>query len=280
LIVKRDRQNWLAASRRSAWGTLLILMLLLAMHCNRAGVLLAVNLGGVCYVAWSYSSRSVELLACRGKVRPELQKKIRTLTLPSIPSIVFYAIQGQLLILLMSAFGKSEGIAGIGALGRFGQVYTTLGQINPVLIEPYFARLPKAKVKMAFLAVLGSAVLLSCIFVGLSCIFPNVFLWVLGSKYAGISHELVLVFIAGGIAYVGSVMSSVNCARCFNFYSMNLLNVVGVLTVDALYIKLHSMNTLESVLHLGILSAIPPVVIVLLTFVYGMTRRSREGVEC
>lgn len=48
---------------------------------------------------------------------------------PLLPSTIFFAIQGQIGIFLITWFGKLQNIAEVGALGRIAQIFTMLARI-------------------------------------------------------------------------------------------------------------------------------------------------------
>ena len=93
-------------------------------------------------------------------------------------------------------------VASLGALSRFAQMFLLLAQMNPLLIEPYFAKLPRTSLKRNYVLVLAAAGSV-CVFVsGLAARFPELYLWVLGQKYNGLRFEILLVVLGSSIYYL------------------------------------------------------------------------------
>src|SRR5437763_10435914 len=99
--------------------------------------------------------------------------------------------------MLISVFGRTSGIASVGALTRLTQVFFLFSQMNYVLLEPYFAKLAVARLKGHYLSALVAAAGVGAGMTILARLWPGLFLWVLGPKYAHLNKEVELVMIAG-----------------------------------------------------------------------------------
>ena len=143
LILLRGRSDWYKGQMISSLGTLALLVLLWALH--RLGPFSAIllNVAGIVFVGIFYHYRARRLLGVRGSVTPAKRRAIVRLALPNVPQAVFYALQGQLALFLITYLGHTKGVASVGALARLGQLFAIFLQMNPLLTEPYFARLPK-----------------------------------------------------------------------------------------------------------------------------------------
>ena len=120
-----------------------------ATHMLNAFSAILLNVAGIVFIALSYFFRARQLLGVRGNPTREKCKAIIHPSLPSIPNVIFYAFQGQVSILLITFFGHTTAVASIGALRGLGQVFVLFSQMTPLLIEPYFASMPAAKLASA-----------------------------------------------------------------------------------------------------------------------------------
>jgi O-antigen/teichoic acid export membrane protein len=129
---------------------------------------------------------------------------------PLIPSAVYFAIQGQLAILILGYLQLDASTAALGALGRLGQIVGILTVANLYLVQPYFARIVEPsqfRVQLSrVLAVIGAVwilLILTVIFV------PGSWIWLLGSKYSYLLPDLPLAMLSILISITGSTMYSI-----------------------------------------------------------------------
>lgn len=269
LIVRRDRTVWYRAQMISSLGTLLLLGIVWAAHWLNAFSAILINVSGIVFLATMYFFRARQLLGVRGHSSREKRKEIVHLTLPSMPNVIFYALQGQIALLLITIFGHTTAVAGIGALSRLGQIFALLGQMNPLLIEPYFANLPRERLKRNYLSLLAIETALCVFTVIMAALFPEIFLWILGPKYSNLRFELLL-FIAGSSAsYLAGMLWIVHSSRRFVYWWNGIMVITSTLAVEILFIWKVDLSTMRAVLILNLCTALAGLVINLSTGVYG-----------
>jgi len=76
---------------------------------------------------WLYKRQSTELVIEPLTADPATNREVLDYIRPLIPSSIFFAFQGQIVIFLISWFGQARSIAEVGALGRIGQLFVMLG---------------------------------------------------------------------------------------------------------------------------------------------------------
>lgn len=276
LILRRDRSRWYRAKIIASFVSLILLGVFVACHCFNAFVAILISMTTQISVAMTYFLRSRQLLGVSGAPSKEKRTAIIQLTLPAVPSVVYYALQGQLSIMLITIFGRTAGVASVGALGRLGQIFSLLSQMNRILVEPYFAKLKKAQLKVNYLIAAMAAGCLGFGAVALARIFPGLFLWVLGPKYASLRVEVVLVMLIGAMGFVGGLISSINNSRRFIYYSFVLTDNILTLLVQAVFIWKVDLSTVKAVLWFGVASSLPTFIIGILTAFYGLARGGRR----
>ncbi|MGD0893167.1 MAG: hypothetical protein ABR923_16715 [Terracidiphilus sp.] len=281
LIVRRDRKRWYRAQMVSSLGTLALLLVFWAFHWLTGFSAILINVAGIISVALTYFLRARHLLGTRGVPSRQKRNAIVQLTLPSIPGVVFYALQGQISVLMITTFGRTAAVASVGALARLGQVFSLVAQMNPMLVEPYFAKLSRTQLKANYLIAIGVVGGIGIFAVGLAGFFPQLFLWVLGPKYYNLHFEVLQVMIGGAIGLVSGLFSSMNGSRRFNYYWQNLTTITLVLIVQATIIWKTDMSTVQGVLWLGIGSSAAALTSNILGAFYGFARGGRriEGLD-
>ena len=280
LLLLRDRTRYYRIQIVGCLGSLALLILCDRIHLLNIYTAIALNVAQITYYAIAYYRRATELLVVKGQSSHSKQKAIIRLSLPNLPSIVFYAVQGQISVLLITAFGKnSSSIAGIGALGRLGQLFVLFAQMNPVLIEPFFAKLSAARLKRLYGAGVICVVCFSFSVSALAFFSPEVFLWILGPKYQDLRVEVGLAILGSAIRFLNGFMWTVNSARRFVYWGNNLTIIIGTLTVQAFFLWKSDLSTVRGVLILNIVTAVVEMLSIGSGAIYGFWRgpQSIEG---
>lgn len=276
LLLRRDRKAWYRAQMVSSLGTLALLLAFWASGRLNEYAAILLNIAGIIYVGASYYLRSRKLLGLTGHSSPEKRKAIIHLALPNSPSTIYYALQAQISLMLITYFGHAAGVASVGALTRLSQIFTIFGQMNPVLIEPYFARLPRARLKRNYIGAIVSIGSMCLCLIGLARYFPGLFLWVLGPKYASLRFEVFLVITSGSISYVNGVMWVIHSSRRFVYWWNNMLTIATTITVQAIYLWKFDLSTVRAVLLFNISSAASFFFVCIICGIFGFTRGPRQ----
>ena len=276
LIVRRDRQYWYGVQMASSLGTLLLLLAFWYLHWLIALTAILINLAGMIYVSAAYFWRSRHLLGMKGISSSEKRKNIVHLAMPTIPNSIFYAFQGQITLIIITIFGHTTAIAGVGALSKLGQVFALLAPMGTILIGPYFAKLSAAQLKRHYLATL----LLLGVFAGLvvasAACFPAMFLWILGPKYSNLQTEVVLMLAASTIAFVVDILYLIHSSRRFVYWWNSVASTIITIATEVLFIWKFDLSTVRGVLILNLTTALGGLAVNVATGVYGFLRGPRE----
>ena len=256
LIIRRDRTRYYRTQIIGSLGSLIILVLLWSLHFVNIYVCVLLNVAQISFMAATYFRRSHELLGTRGNASIEQEKGIVKLALPNVPSVIFFSIQGQITLMLITFFGHNvSSVASIGALSRLGQIPALMSQINPILVEPYFAKLKAMRLRriyaLSLVAVTSTAAILSCA----AFLLPGAFLWVLGPSYHKLHVEVGLVMLSSSIWYIAGFLWTVNSSRRFVYWWNNLANIALTVVVQIAYIWSFDMSMMQNVLTLQVLTA-------------------------
>ncbi len=184
------------------------------------------------------------------EVRKEMFDYIR----PIMPGIIFAAFQGQIMVFIISIFGQTESIAEVGALSRIGQLYVILNMAGGVLIAPYIAKQKKEGLFSKYISILGLYLGLAFCVVVVAYIFPDLFLWIIGSKYYHLESELVLLLITFGLGMINGVMWNMNASRKWIYRWMPMVSISGILIIQVACILFIDLSTASKVLEFSIIT--------------------------
>jgi O-antigen/teichoic acid export membrane protein len=252
LILLRERSRWYRGQMVSSLGTLALLGIVWAMHGLSAFAAILINVAGIVYVGVYYAAQARSLLGLRGRPSQAKRSAIVRLALPNMPQSLFYAVQGQISLFLITLFGRTAGVASLGALGRLNAIYMIAAQMHPLIVEPYFAKLPRSQVRKSYGLVMSLTVLLAAAVTLAGYFYPEVFLWILGPQYSHLRFEVFLVLATASANFVGGALWCIHGARRFVYWWASALNIGGILVVQVLFIWKGNVSNLRTLLWLNL----------------------------
>lgn len=186
----------------------------------------------------------------------EDRKAISGIVKSQAPNAVFYCLQGQLTIWLISILGSTQNIAEIGALGRLGIIFSIIGAVMTSIVLPSFARCQGLSLlRRRYFQIIGGFFSFGLILIGVAAIFPGQLLWILGGKYGHLRNELFLMMMMTAFNSVVAAMWSLNSSRAWIKHSW--LNIPGVILTQIGLLLFLDISTLAGVLWFGIFSLVP-----------------------
>jgi O-antigen/teichoic acid export membrane protein len=279
LIVLRKRALWYRAQMVSSVGTLILLGLFWRVHFLGPFTAILLNVAGLVYVGIDYYWHARKFLGIVGRSTPSLKRAIVGLALPNIPQAIFYALQGQVSLFLITFFGHTQGVSSVGALARLGQIFVIFKQGNALFIEPYFAKLPKSRLRSNYTITLILTAAICLAVMQMTYFFPQVLLWVLGPQYSNLRFEVQLAVAASSISFFSSVMWCIHTARKFVYWWNVGLSIGLTLVVQILFITKADMSTVRGVLWLTVATNVTSLFINVLSGAYGFIKGPRETEE-
>jgi O-antigen/teichoic acid export membrane protein len=186
----------------------------------------------------------------------EDRKTILGIVKSQSPNAVFYCIQGQLSVWLVSILGSTENIAEIGALGRLGIMFSIIGAVMTSIVLPSFARRRRQdQLRGRYFQIVGAFCSFGLALVAFAGLFPDQLLWILGSKYGHLRGELFLMMVMTAFNSVVAAMWSLNSSRAWIKWSW--LNIPSVILTQIFLPLFLDISTLSGVLWFGIFSLVP-----------------------
>jgi|SRR6266516_253031 len=182
----------------------------------------------------------------------EITERVKQL----LPTVIFYLLQGQLTIWLISVFGRTENVAEIGALTRLTAFFSLFGAVMSNIVAPYYARTQDlSRVRHLYLQITALAVVISIFLISMSVRFPSQFLWILGPKYMGLKHEVSLMVGAACLNFLISTMWVLNMTKGWTKHAW--LQIPLTITTQVVSLPYLDLSAVSGVLCFGIVSAFP-----------------------
>ena len=168
----------------------------------------------------------------------------------------YYAFYGQISVLLLSIFGTPDSVADLGALGRLGTVFVALGATMQAVVLPAYARCQDPRRLLQLYAqIVGAIVAIALVPVLAVLVAPAPLLWLLGAKYAHLSHELLLMAFAAGMSVISGALGQLHLVR--GWIVPGWITVPIAAASQILLIVAIGPTTLDRVLWMSILSYVP-----------------------
>ena len=185
------------------------------------------------------------------------RQEIVRLTKHLAANAVFYCLQGQITVFLISFFAhQARSVAEVGALGRLAMIFAVLTNLLANVFAPAFARCQDpSKLRRLYGAILGGVAAFSLLILAGAAIFPNQFLFVLGSKYAHLHRELLLMVGGSVLATVTGTFWALNASKAW--VAGAWLYIPLTLVTQIALIPFTDFSTVSGVLTFNLVSAIP-----------------------
>ena len=173
-------------------------------------------------------------------MNPDYRRELIRLSIKSLPNTIFFCLQGQITLLILTFTGNATGVADITALGRIAILFTVFSVTFSNILGPRFARCqdPKRIPRLYAILLLGTVAAIAPM-VLMAALWPGPFLWLLGPKYGGLEKECIWVVAAACLAHIGNTMWNLNSSRAWigvqaTVYIpiMVLSQIIGVVMLD------------------------------------------------
>ncbi len=173
------------------------------------------------------------------------------------PNAIFFCLQGQITILLITIFGhRAAAVAEVGALGRLAMIFAVLGNLITNIFAPAFARCrERRQLGWLYAGIAGSVIGFSLLVLAGAALLPNEFLFVLGNKYSHLQYELLLMVGGAILNMIASTLWTLNASRAW--IAGSWLYIPLTLGTQLLLIPFLDFSTVTGVLTFNLFSALP-----------------------
>jgi O-antigen/teichoic acid export membrane protein len=184
---------------------------------------------------------------------------------------VFFCLQGQITVFLISFFGHVNSVAEVGALGRLAMIFAVLSNLLANVFAPAFARCQSLrKLRWEYAAIVGGVACFSLVVIGAAALFPREFLFVLGNKYAHLERELLLMVGGAVITAMAGTLWALNSAKAW--IAGSWLYIPLTLATQLALIPFTDFSSVSGVLVFNLVSAIPSLVLNLILSFLGFRK--------
>ena len=174
---------------------------------------------------------------------------------------VFYCLQGQITIFLISFFARrASAVAEIGALGRLAMIFAVLTNLLTNVFAPAFARCHDLhKLRQLYAGIIGVVTAFSLVVILGAAFFPNEFLFVLGNKYAHLHRELLLMVGGAVLSALTGTFWALNASKAW--VAGSWLYIPLTLVTQIALIPFTDFSSVPGVLIFNIFSAFPNLIL-------------------
>lgn len=200
----------------------------------------------------------------------------RATTRQVLPVTLFFAVQGQLALAVLSMLGTTSDVAGLGALGRFAVVYSLAGPFFANVLSPRLASIADpGHLRRRAWQVVGSAALIGSGVTALSALLADEALALLGPNYQGLTAEFVAFMAVCGVFFVVTALNAINLSRAW--YAQQWLVIPATLGGQCLVAVLVDVSTLIGAIALSAASTAALLIVYAFICVRGVTGLTRQA---
>lgn len=191
---------------------------------------------------------------------PVMRSEIFSVVKRQAPHSIYYCLQGQITVWLISVFGNADRVADVGALGRLAVLFALLSSITVEVVLPAFARIQSMRqLRRRYFQIAAGYFFVSVLSVAGVALFPQQVLSVLGSQYSGLHAEGVLMAACAVVSTTAGLLWSINSARAW--IVPPLLLIPCTIAVQVALISTLNLSTVRGVLLFSMYSWMPSVVL-------------------
>ena len=174
---------------------------------------------------------------------------------------VFFCLQGQITIFLITFFGHRVGaVAEVGALGRLAMIFAVLGNLLTNIFAPAFARCQERRqLSWLYAGIVGAVAAFSLLVLGGAAFLPNEFLFILGNNYSHLQHELLIMVGAATLSMMATTLWTLNASRAWVIGAW--LNIPLTLGTQLVLIPFTDFSSVSGVLTFNLFSVFPSLVL-------------------
>jgi O-antigen/teichoic acid export membrane protein len=176
------------------------------------------------------------------------------------PHSIYFCLQGQITVWLISIFGSADNVANIGALGRLAMVFMIVSSVSVEVVLPAFSRIQSAtQLRRRFFQIVFGYFAISTLLMGVIIAFPRQILSILGSQYANLQSEGILMAASAIVTAIAGLLWTVNAARAWIVPPHILIPCTIVLQV--VLVMILDLSTVRGVLLFSIYSGLPSIIL-------------------
>jgi O-antigen/teichoic acid export membrane protein len=206
---------------------------------------------------------------------PAMKREMLGLVKRQGPNMVYYCLQGQVTVWLISVFGSRNSVADIGALGRFAIIFTLIGSVMNSIVTPRYARIRERSLLLRrYWQIVGIYAIIVVSFVVFATTFPGLFLAILGNKYTNLSHELTLIVAVNGLSAIVGGAWGLNASRGWIAPTWVQVGIPVLFQIFCLHFV--DVATISGAITFAASSLLPECIIIIANAMLNIRRHNRQ----
>lgn len=194
------------------------------------------------------------------------RKDILAIVKRQAPLTIYFCLQGQIGIWLISVFGNVQRVAEVGALGRIGMIFSIIISTTAALLIPRFARCQepvrlRSYYTLILLGFSGIILLGTLIVWG----WPNSLLWLLGAKYVQMGNLVWLAVLGTGTYSFASLLYLLNSNK--GWIPPAIISIPIEILTQLILCLTFDISSVRGILLIGVFS---PIVLGLTNLFFGI----------
>jgi O-antigen/teichoic acid export membrane protein len=190
---------------------------------------------------------------------------------------IYFALQPQITVWILTVFGTAARVAEIGALGRLAIVFAVLSSAFSALVLPRFSRYTDAgQVQRRYVLFTALSGTIGAAVVLLAWAFPRPLLMVLGPQYMHLEAEVVWVIGAAAVSLLCSAVYLLNTAR--NWVRGLWLGVPATLIAQVAVASYADLSTIRGALLIQVSAFAAPFLVNVAIGIRGIRETRRQAV--
>jgi O-antigen/teichoic acid export membrane protein len=209
---------------------------------------------------WRLKSWVKPQIAWNAPPDQEYRHDILAIVKRQAPQVIYFCVQGQISIWLISIFGNVNRVAEVAALGRIGTIFSILLSTCTAVIVPRFARCQEpARLRSHYgLTLLGFASLL-LLGTGFSWLAPQPLLWLLGPQYSHLGSLVWLALLAAGSWSLAALIYSLNVNK--GWISPAIVVIPAEILTQIILCLSFDLSSVRGMLMISLLAPVTPALI-------------------
>ncbi|MBU1109741.1 MAG: hypothetical protein KKB51_23875 [Candidatus Riflebacteria bacterium] len=196
---------------------------------------------------------------------PAIQSQILTTVKHTLPMSLYYCLQGQIGIWLISLFGTTANIAEFSALSKIMLVFALFDAILSSIILPTFAKIKDPKILLNRFLLFCSCLLgMFVIIFWIALRYSSLFLWILGKNYQALNEEFIYALISAFSCVLLTSIMGINLSRNWVKYLWVYIPLTLATQVVILYFV--HIDSVKNVFLFNIISTLPQILIAFCAF--------------
>jgi O-antigen/teichoic acid export membrane protein len=221
-------------------------------------------------LGWWYEARSAVRVPRRAE--PKYRAAILRIALPTLPAQIFFGLQGQITIFLVTVTGNDAKLASLGALTRLAVGFGIITTAVCYVFVPRVASARHERVLNEVAAGMATVGGLGAILTAGAFSFPHAYLFVLGHRYAGLTSACSWCMCAGAVFAVAVCLNAMTIARGYVWWWTSAAQVAAILISEIAGAWIFRLSSLVQLQYWSLGWEVPWLATQVAIFTYGRRR--------